>query len=116
MSLHGRRALCAAASAASAVTAVGRCDESASASASAARATPAALQEVERLCAAAADFDEWRLAAGAAAATRPEYASSCALPCARWSELPLLRVRPYNHDTSIFEFGLAPLGAPQLPT
>ena len=45
--------------------------------------------------------------------TPPLYASSCALPCDRWTPLPLKRVTPYNHDTSLFEFGLPP-GAARL--
>ena len=45
--------------------------------------------------------------------TPPLYASSCALPCDRWTPLPLKRVTPYNHDTSVFEFGLPP-GAARL--
>ena len=35
------------------------------------------------------------------------YASKCALPT-EWTALELLRVEPYNHDTSIFEFALPP--------
>jgi cytochrome-b5 reductase len=34
-----------------------------------------------------------------------EYASSCCIPTT-WSTYPLLNVQRYNHDTSIFEFGL----------
>jgi hypothetical protein len=34
-----------------------------------------------------------------------EYASSCVIPTT-WKEYPLTNVVPYNHDTSIFEFGL----------
>ena len=45
-----------------------------------------------------------------------EYASSCCIPTT-WIDLPLLSITPYNHDTSIFSFGL-PKGAinPGLPT
>lgn len=35
-----------------------------------------------------------------------EYASSCVIPTT-WAEFPLVGIKPYNHDTSIFEFGLA---------
>ena len=34
-----------------------------------------------------------------------EYASSCIIPTT-WTKFPLINVIPYNHDTSIFEFGL----------
>jgi hypothetical protein len=36
-----------------------------------------------------------------------EYASSCVIPTT-WIDLPLLAITPYNHDTSIFSFGLPP--------
>jgi NAD(P)H-flavin reductase len=42
----------------------------------------------------------------------PTYVSSCSLP-SHWIELPLLRVIPYNHDTSLFRFAL-PVGASKL--
>ena len=44
-----------------------------------------------------------------AAAGEPalEYASSCVIPTT-WQRYPLVAVTPYNHDTSIFEFGLPP--------
>jgi len=41
-----------------------------------------------------------------------EFTSSCVIPTT-WMELPLRRVIPHNHDTSIFEFGL-PEGAKTL--
>jgi hypothetical protein len=34
-----------------------------------------------------------------------EYASSCVIPTT-WQKHQLTNVVPYNHDTSIFEFGL----------
>lgn len=34
-----------------------------------------------------------------------EFASGCCIPTT-WKEYPLVSVTPYNHDTSIFEFGL----------
>ena len=34
-----------------------------------------------------------------------EYASSCCIPTT-WKEYKLIGVTPYNHDTSIFAFGL----------
>ena len=41
----------------------------------------------------------------AACNVKHEYASSCCIPTT-WSTYPLLNVQRYNHDTSIFEFGL----------
>jgi hypothetical protein len=35
------------------------------------------------------------------------FVGNCAIPT-EWIELPLLRISPYNHDTSIFSFGLPP--------
>eukprot|EP01050_Picozoa_sp_SAG11_P027736 SAG11_NODE_7141_length_1187_cov_2.400735_1_plen_96_part_10 len=37
------------------------------------------------------------------------YASECIIP-ESWVELPLLEISTYNHDTSLFTFGLEPLG------
>jgi hypothetical protein len=34
-----------------------------------------------------------------------EYASSCVIPTT-WAEYPLVGIKPYNHDTTIFDFGL----------
>ena len=34
-----------------------------------------------------------------------EYVFDCCIPT-DWIDLPLLRISPYNHDTSIFSFGL----------
>ena len=34
-----------------------------------------------------------------------QYASSCCIPTT-WKEYNLIEVTPYNHDTSIFAFGL----------
>lgn len=45
---------------------------------------------------------------GASKATREDaftYASSCCVPT-KWREYPLIGVTPFNHNTSIFEFGL----------
>jgi len=41
----------------------------------------------------------------AAEADPLEYASSCCIPTT-WKEFSLVGITPYNHDTSIFEFGL----------
>ena len=43
-----------------------------------------------------------------------EYASSCIIPTT-WHEYPLINVTPYNHNTSIFEFGLEPEQSLSLP-
>jgi cytochrome-b5 reductase len=43
-----------------------------------------------------------------------EYASACVVPTT-WEEYPLLSVQAYNHDTSIFEFGLEPEQSLGLP-
>ena len=40
-----------------------------------------------------------------ASPTPLEYASTCCIPTT-WISLPLLLIEPYNHDTSIFTFGL----------
>jgi len=40
-----------------------------------------------------------------ASKTSLEHASSCVIPTT-WQEYPLLSVTPYNHNTSVFEFGL----------
>lgn len=40
------------------------------------------------------------------------YASTCAIP-SYWIELPLIKIIPYNHDTSIFRFAL-PQGSSEL--
>jgi hypothetical protein len=42
----------------------------------------------------------------------PEYVSSCRIPT-HWTELTLLKIIPYNHDTSMFRFAL-PSGAKRL--
>ena len=43
-----------------------------------------------------------------------EYASSCCIP-STWKEYILIGVTPYNHDCSIFEFGLEPGQSLNLP-
>ena len=43
-----------------------------------------------------------------------EYASSCCIPTT-WKEYILIGVTPYNHDCSIFEFGLEPGQSLNLP-
>lgn len=48
------------------------------------------------------------------AQTPLEFASSCCIPTT-WREYPLVGVRPYNHDSSIFEFGLEAGQSLQLP-
>ena len=48
-------------------------------------------------------MEDKRLSEGSA--PELEYASSCCIPTT-WKDFPLLNVIPYNHDTSIFEFGL----------
>lgn len=37
-----------------------------------------------------------------------QYASSCKIPSNKWMPLPLVSIRQYNRDTSIFEFSLPP--------
>ncbi len=70
-----------------------------------AEAAPAAKKSCTAATAAAAAPAAAAGESEAALEEAYEYASSCCIPTT-WKEYPLVSVRPYNHDTSIFEFGL----------
>lgn len=70
-----------------------------------AEAAPAAKKSCTAAAAAAAAPAAAAGKSEAALEEAYEYASSCCIPTT-WKEYPLVSVRPYNHDTSIFEFGL----------